>query len=298
MVSTSVFNSEHVIIAPGSIGGHDYAEVSIGYKNPEKHNFITTSVLIEYSDAVDALGKMGVEYAVVNWVGPTTGYGASIPEFAEMLKDPKKFKEQMTEFLDRGIDVALRVMELPFYTISIMHGNGVYGGSIELTLPYDRIIGSDDLRLAFLEPTRGIIPGFGGMALALARTGRYNAENLVLSAGEIDADTAMRIGMIDDMSPDPLGKAHELVEKGEKLQRTPDGYRLTRRDLRNGKPAPLVVARVPYMMAEIEEAYKADGLEGAMIVNRNACIELALSSDFREGVASFLEKREPQYTGA
>ena len=313
----AIFVSEHVRIEnrkvetdpENRLTWHDgsYLDVAIcnaGYSNPERdnlrYNSIGTSVLRDYSQALDVLGKISLtQYAVIRWEGPNTGNGASIKEFQEMLKDPA-FQGKWREFIERGEEIVFKARELPkhLYTISVLHGN-VYGGSVELALPYNMVIAAEDTTIGFPEITLGIVPGFGGVALSYERTGRHNTEQLVSIGGSIDALTAMNIGLVDRVSKDPATAYGEIIEKNERPERGADSYQLKESDIKKPRtdPAPFVVGRVPSMMDEIESAYKLRGLEGALSVNTSACVELGIRDDFREGVTAFSEKRQPQYTG-
>src|SRR3989344_488636 len=258
MTGRNVFNGEYVRVEAFSSHGIDHADIFIC--NPgfgkEGPNVIGTPVLKEYLSALDAVRKSRTEYVLAKWDGETTGYGASITEFGEMLQSDD-FRHQLTDFLQRGIEAALKVHDLPCYTIAIVHGKkGIHGGSGELPLAYKWIIGSDDTFLVFSEAGLGIVPGYGGLALAYVRAGKDNTEQFISRAGAINAGTAARIGMIDQTTGDPLDAAHRLIRSGEKPEREPVEYELAEKDIdlskRRAEPPQFVVERIPVIMDEIE----------------------------------------------
>jgi enoyl-CoA hydratase/carnithine racemase len=148
---------------------------------------------------------------------------------------------------------------------------------IELLLAADIRIAASDARFGQIEVKRGIYP-FGGATVRLPReAGWGNAMRWLLTGDEFDAAEAHRIGLVQEvMEPGrQVERALELAERVA-LKAAPLGVRLTlasaHRALREGEPAALA-------MLERDASALFD------------------SDDAREGLMSFVERREARFTG-
>jgi enoyl-CoA hydratase/carnithine racemase len=148
--------------------------------------------------------------------------------------------------------------------------------SIELALSSDIVIAAEDVRFRQLEIGRGIIP-FGGATLrAPAQLGWGNAMRFLLTAEEFGAGEAYRIGLVQ-----------EVVKKGEHVTRARAVAQLIAKQAPLGVQATLANARM-VVRRGIDEATKdlAARLAGIM-----------KSDDAREGLQSFVERREAAFKG-
>lgn len=147
---------------------------------------------------------------------------------------------------------------------------------IELILAADICIAAEDAAFAQIEIKRGIFP-FGGATLRFhERTGWGNAMRWLLTGDEFDANEALRIGI-----------AQEVVETEKVLDRAIEIAETI------AKQAPLGVR------ATIESARKmqSEGFEAAKKHLQPQILELFQSEDAKEGVQSFLERREGNFKG-
>ena len=148
--------------------------------------------------------------------------------------------------------------------------------SIELALASDVVVAADDVRFRQLEIGRGILP-FGGATIRAPRQlGWGNAMRWLLTADELDAAEAHRIGLVQEVVP-----AGRHVERAVEIARTiaaqaPLGVRGT-----------LASARVAERSADAEAAAHV----------RTLLPGLVSSSDAAEGLQSFLERRQARFTG-
>jgi enoyl-CoA hydratase/carnithine racemase len=149
--------------------------------------------------------------------------------------------------------------------------------AIELLLAADIRIAASDARFAQLEVRRGIYP-FGGASIRFPRdAGWGNAMRWLLTGDEFDAAEAYRIGLVQ-----------EVVEPGRQLARA-----IELATTIATKAAPLGVKTT---LASAHRA-RLDG-EAAAFARLDADVaELFDTEDGREGVRSFIERREARFVG-
>jgi enoyl-CoA hydratase/carnithine racemase len=167
--------------------------------------------------------------------------------------------------------------KLPFPTIASIWGHAL-GGGCELALACDfRLMSRGKARIGLPEVKRGLLAAGGGTQRALRVMGRAQALDFVMRGRLLDADEAVRIGLVteafDEVELDAATAS--LVEELLAL------------------PAMAVAAAKEVVLAG-DDMSLADGLtfEAQTLVHL-----LANSEDAREGITSFLERRKPVFTG-
>jgi enoyl-CoA hydratase len=183
--------------------------------------------------------------------------------------------EQAQRFSEKGMRVMHAIEALPVPVIALVNGYAL-GGGCELALACDWILAADNAVFGQPEVNLGIPPGFGGTQRLTRRVGRGMALELLTTARQVKADEALRIGLANHLYP-----AAELRAKGIDMARTiaakgPFAVRLAKQAADRGQDLDLA---------------RACALESALF-------GLAFSSaDQKEGMAAFLEKRSPRFTG-
>ena len=148
--------------------------------------------------------------------------------------------------------------------------------SIELALASDIVIAADDVRFRQLEIGRGIVPFGGATFRAPAKLGWGNAMRFLLTAEEFGAHEALRIGLVQ-----------EIVAKGKELERARAIAALVAKQAPIGVRATLANARVAATRGPAAAVEHLTGLLPSILA----------SDDAREGVMSFVERREAKFTG-
>jgi enoyl-CoA hydratase len=149
--------------------------------------------------------------------------------------------------------------------------------SIEIALASDIVIAADDVRFRQLEIARGIMPFGGATFRAPAQLGWGNAMRYLLTADEFGAEEAMRIGLVQ-----------EVVPAGRQLERATEIARVIAAQAPLGVQATLANARVARAAAEHAAAEHL----------RETVPRVLRSEDAAEGVRSFLERRDGNFSGA
>jgi enoyl-CoA hydratase/carnithine racemase len=165
------------------------------------------------------------------------------------------------------------VLALPQPVIAAVHGYAL-GGGCELALSCDLIVADETAVFGLPEVTVGLVPGGGGTQLALRRLGPGRAADVVLTGRRVDAAEAERLGLADRLVP--TGGAGEISrELAVRIAgNSPVAVVNAKRALRQGAGVPLAV-----------------GLE----VEDSAWRAAAFSADRKEGIAAFVQKRNPQW---
>lgn len=150
------------------------------------------------------------------------------------------------------------------------------GGGCELALGCDIRIAADTAQLGQPEIRLGIIPGGGGTQRLTRLVGTAKAKDLIFSGKIIDAQEALRIGLVDEVVP-----ADQLAEAAMKKMK---GY------LRNGAVA-LAAAKL-----SINAGVNVDLHTGDLLEKLNFSLLFA-SEDQKEGMKAFIEKRKADFKG-
>ena len=167
-----------------------------------------------------------------------------------------------------------RLLEtMPKPTIAAVNGFAL-GGGCELALACDIRYAAASAKLGQPEVNLGIIPGWGGTQRLARVCGLGVAKELIFTGRVVDADEALRIGLVNAVQDPVLDKARETAAL--LASKSPIALRLMK-DLANR-------ALGGNHAANLEAEGDAFG-------------ELFSSEDAKEGLAAFVEKREPVFRG-
>ena len=150
------------------------------------------------------------------------------------------------------------------------------GGGCELALACDMIMASETARFGQPEVTIGVIPGGGGTQRLTRALGKALAMEVILNNRTLSAVEALRFGLVNHVVPVELLLNQSLALAEEIAER-----------------APLALAAAKQAVNNADELALAAGLAG----EREAFYNLFDTSDQKEGMQAFIEKRKPRWQG-
>lgn len=179
------------------------------------------------------------------------------------------------QFSALGLSVLRRLEELPIPVIAAVNGFAL-GGGTELALACDLIIAAEKAKFGQPEINLGVIPGFGGTQRLARRIGLPRARELIYSGEMIDAETALRYGLVNKVVPstDLMIEAKAVANK--------------------------LAAKPPIAIRQAKTAINAGidmDLDNACRFENEAFALTFATEDKAEGMKAFLEKREAKFTG-
>ena len=236
--------------------------------NPPANTW-TPESLAALEKLVDSLEADRNVYAVV-----LTGAGEKFFSAGADLKRFDEGKDKAREFIRAFGRAFGKLMEARFVTIAAINGYAM-GGGLEATLACDIRVAEKQAQMALPEPSVGLLPGGCGTQMLPRIVGEAWAKRMILTNERVDADTALRIGLV-----------HQVVDKGASLAAaTAIAERV----------ATLSPRAVEFCKALIHNVRDAVPLEEGMERERERFVQLFDFSDQSEGVKAFLEKRKPEW---
>jgi len=172
---------------------------------------------------------------------------------------------------------ALREIELLGKPVMAAINGFALGGGCELALACHMRFASENAKLGLPEVGLGIIPGYGGTQRLPRIVGLGHALELITTARMIDAQEALRIGLVNRVYPQA-----ELIPACEKIA----GEILSRGALAIGYA---LDAAIRGMESDLTQGLEREAGHFGL---------LAATQDMHEGLKAFLEKRKPIFTGA
>jgi enoyl-CoA hydratase len=238
---------------------------------PEKLNALSDETIAELDDAFALVERRDdIAGVIVTGAGEKAFVaGADIAELAR--QDPFTGRARAL----RGQAVFSRIERSTKPVIAAVNGFAL-GGGCELAMACHLRIAAETAKLGLPEVKLGIGPGYGGTQRLPRLVGKGRALQLILTGEMIDAAEAWRIGLVNKVVPPA-----ELMAESE---------RLLRQILANG---PLAIA----LCIEAVNRGLDRSLEEGLVLEANHFGLLAATADMREGMAAFLEKRPPRFTG-
>lgn len=234
---------------------------------PAKHNAFTPEMIEEFERVLAEVDADAELRAIVLAGAGEKSFcaGADIHRFKALPP-----LEMWRSWTRRGLQVFDRLASLRQPTIAAIHGNA-YGGGLEVALACDLRVVSDAATLGLTEVGIGTIPGWGGTGRLRDLVGAGRAKQLILTGQPIDAATALAWGVANWLAPsfEVRDRAREVAEQ--------------------------IATRAPIAVQMAKQAVASDGAYALM--EPLASVATAYTDDAAEGLASFAERRDPEFRG-
>jgi enoyl-CoA hydratase len=243
---------------------------TITVNRPDKLNALNDATIAELGRAIDeARARDDVGGVLLTGAGRAFIAGADIAELEGQTP------LDATKRARAGQDIFRRFETSPKPTIAVINGFAL-GGGCELAMCCHVRIASDAAKLGQPEVKLGIVPGYGGTQRLPRLIGRGAALRLLLTGEMIPAAEAHRLGLVDQV----VAPA-DLLETATTLMKA-------------------MIANAPLALAGCIEAVDRGlplTLEEGNRIESDHFGALSSTSDMREGMRAFLEKRAATFTG-
>ncbi|MFZ1699825.1 MAG: enoyl-CoA hydratase/isomerase family protein [Pyrinomonadaceae bacterium] len=173
----------------------------VRFTRPEIRNPLSVAVLDTLFSIVDDLGnRPEIEKVILTGSSDVFASGANLNEIAEITTEAAR------DFARKGQRIMTVVSNLEQTTIAAINGF-CFGGALDLALACDLRIAAPTATFAHPGAGLGIITGWGGTQRLPRLIGTANALEMFFTASSVDAETALRIGLIDSVSDNPFEDA-------------------------------------------------------------------------------------------
>lgn len=175
-----------------------------------------------------------------------------------------------------------QIEELPVPTIAALDGHAL-GGGLEMALACDLRIASTNAKMGLVETGLAIIPGAGGTQRLPRLIGIPRAKQMILTSQIVDGSQACSLGLVNECVKQTDGSEDAAFSRS---------LEIAKRIAANG-PIAIRAAKEAIcrgmQVTSMKEALEIEGLCYAKIVP---------TKDRLEGLNAFVQKRQPEYTGA
>ncbi|KAF0152053.1 MAG: paaG [Ignavibacteria bacterium] len=257
----------------------DYKNIFFEVKNniglvtinrPEKLNALNDETLDDLKKCFSSIKEdYAVNVVIITGAGEKAFVaGADISEIHKLNVIAAK------HFSEKGQSVFNLIEKLGKPVIAAINGYAL-GGGCELALACHIRVASETAKFGQPEVNLGIIPGYGGTQRLTRLVNSGRASELILTGDIIDANEAMRIGLVNKVYP-----STELIAEAIKLAE------------KISSKAQIAVSMSLRSIVSCDELSETEGqnLESGMFA---LCCG---TEDFKEGTSAFLEKRKPNFT--
>lgn len=243
---------------------------TITINRPDKLNALNSAVFTDLNKALDEVySNDAIKSVIITGAGPKAFVaGADISEFNQLSKAESMILSKA------GQDTFFRIENAPKPIVACVNGFAL-GGGCELAMSCHFRIASENARFGQPEVNLGLIPGYGGTQRLVQLIGKGRAMEMLMSAGMIEAATALQWGLVNYVVP-----TENLLQKATEIL-----------SVINSK-APLAVAKC------IESANAVfDESKDGYLTEIDAFADCFDTEDRVEGTTAFLEKRKAVFTG-
>jgi methylglutaconyl-CoA hydratase len=250
---------------------YDSRIATITLNRPDKRNAISFELIDDLLRAFKEVETSNAIVLILTGAGKAFSSGMDLENLKILIG---RSPEQNLKDSETMVRLFRSLYEFPKVTIAAVNGAAIAGGT-GLALLCDFTLAVPEAKFGYTEVRIGFVPAIVSTFL-LRQVGEKQARDLLLTGRIIGADDAARMGLLNEIvAPEKLlARARELASL--LMENSPASLRATKKLLSD------------HGRAELDSQIEA-------AVRENAAIRT--TADFREGIASFLEKRKPVWTG-
>jgi methylglutaconyl-CoA hydratase len=239
----------------------------ITLNRPEKRNAVTTGMIAELMTALDVLEKSHTRVVMLTGAGKAFCAGMDLEMLATIAKQSPAENQEDSR---RIAKLLRRIWSFPRPLIAAVNG-AAYAGGCGLATLCDFTLATPEAKFGYTEVKIGFLPAIVSVFLT-RQIGEKRSRDLLLTGRIVEAAEAKEFGLVTEVVPTErlLDRAHELA--CELIAASPNS-----------------VTRAKHLLTSAAAASLDHDLERAILENAR----IRCTPDFKEGVASFLEKRKP-----
>ena len=249
----------------------DAGIATLTLNRPDKRNAISYELIDDLLRALEEVKNSAAQVLILTGAGKAFCSGMDLDNLKALAG---RTPEQNLADSRKMASLFRSLYDFPKPTIAAVNGPAIAGGTGLATL-CDFTLAVPEAKFGYTEVRIGFVPAIVSTFL-LRQVGEKIARDLLLTGRIFDAAEALRIGLIGEIVP-----AEKLLERARELAA----------QLMENSPASLAYTKG--LLSDHARAELDSQIEAA--IQENAGIRA--TADFREGIASFLEKRKPKWTG-
>ena len=247
------------------------AVATITLNRPDKRNAMSATMIAELQTALDEIEKSHVRVGILTGAGKAFCSGMDLEMLAAIAQQTPAENQEDSR---RMAKMFRRIWSFPRPLIAAVNGAALAGGCGIATL-CDFTLAVAEAKFGYTEVKIGFLPALVSVFL-IRQIGEKRTRDLLLTGRILEAVEAKEIGLVNEIVP-----AENLIARSKELAEL----------LIAASPASL--SRAKRLMTSAAAASVDADLEHAILENAR----IRCTSDFKEGLASFLEKRKPVWQG-
>ncbi|PYT93809.1 MAG: enoyl-CoA hydratase [Acidobacteria bacterium] len=247
------------------------AVATITLNRPDKRNAMSATMIAELQTALDEIEKSHVRVGILTGAGKAFCSGMDLEMLAAIAQQTPAENQEDSR---RMAKMFRRIWSFPRPLIAAVNGAALAGGCGIATL-CDFTLAVAEAKFGYTEVKIGFLPALVSVFL-IRQIGEKRTRDLLLTGRILEAVEAKEMGLVNEIVP-----AENLIARSKELAEL----------LIAASPASL--SRAKRLMTSAAAASVDADLERAILENAR----IRCTSDFKEGLASFLEKRKPVWRG-
>ena len=239
----------------------------ITLNRPDKRNAINPQMMCDLQTAFDTIEKSHSRLVILTGAGKCFCAGMDLDMLASIAKQSAAENQEDSR---RIAKLLRRIWSFPRPLIAAVNG-AAYAGGCGIATLCDFTLAAPEAKFGYTEVKIGFLPAIVSVFLT-RQIGEKRSRDLLLTGRIISAEQAMDYGLVTEVVP-----AEKLLDRANALAD----------ELMAASPSSLT--RAKHLLTSSAAAAIDHDLERAILENAR----IRCTPDFKEGVASFLEKRKP-----